>query len=145
MASGPRPAWHDRFQLAREEVGTIVRKVLPYLLVGVGLGAFIHGWVPESFFARYAGPDNPFAVPFAVLLGIPLYSNAAGVLPLVQALYEKGLGMGTLLAFMMAVVALSLPEMILLRRVLKPKLIASFIGIVAAGIVLVGYLFNAVL
>lgn len=144
-AGAPRLGWDDRFQLAREEVGTIVRKVLPYLLVGIGLGAVIHGWVPESFFSRYAGPENPFAVPFAVLLGIPLYSNAAGILPLVEALYDKGLGMGTLLAFMMAVVALSLPEMILLRRVLKPKLIAAFIGIVAGGIVLVGYLFNAVL
>jgi uncharacterized membrane protein YraQ (UPF0718 family) len=119
--------------------------VLPYLLAGIAVGAMIHGWVPQSFFARYAGPGNPFAVPFAVLIGIPLYSNAAGVLPLVEALYAKGLGMGTLLAFMMAVVALSLPEMILLRRVLKPKLIAAFIGVVAAGVLLVGYLFNAVL
>ena len=135
----------DRVEIAREEVGKIVRKVLPYLLLGIGVGAAIHGWVPESFFARYAGPGNPFAVPFAVLIGIPLYSNAAGVLPLVEALYAKGLAMGTLLAFMMAVVALSLPEMILLRRVLKPKLIAAFIGVVAAGILLVGYLFNAVL
>jgi hypothetical protein len=142
---GLRPEWRDRFALGREQVGTIVRKVMPYLLVGIGLGAVIHGWVPESFFARYAGPDNPLAVPLAVLLGIPLYSNAAGVLPLVEALYAKGLGMGTLLAFMMAVVALSLPEMILLRRVLKPKLIASFVGVVASGILLVGYLFNAVL
>jgi uncharacterized protein len=144
-AGGPRLEWGDRFALGREEVGKIVGKVLPYLLVGIGIGAVIHGWVPETFFARYAGPDNPLAVPFAVLLGIPLYSNAAGVLPLVEALYAKGLGMGTLLAFMMAVVALSLPEMILLRRVLKPKLIAAFIGVVAVGILLVGYLFNAVL
>lgn len=144
-AGGSALGWPERFGLGREEVATIVRKVLPYLLVGIGIGAAIHGWVPESFFARYAGPDNPFAVPFAVGLGIPLYSNAAGVLPLVEALYAKGLGMGTLLAFMMAVVALSLPEMILLRRVLRPKLIAAFIGIVAVGIVAVGYLFNAVL
>jgi uncharacterized membrane protein YraQ (UPF0718 family) len=144
-AGGPRPEWPERFALAREEVAKIVRKVLPYLLVGIGIGAAIHGWVPESFFARYAGPDNPFAVPFAVALGIPLYSNAAGILPLVEALYAKGLAMGTLLGFMMAVVALSLPEMILLRRVLKPRLIAAFVGIVAAGILIVGYLFNAVL
>jgi hypothetical protein len=130
--AGARPSWRERAELARDEVVKIVGKVLPYLLIGIGIGAVIHGWVPESFFARYAGPDNPLAVPFAVLLGIPLYSNAAGVLPLVEALYAKGLGMGTLLAFMMAVVALSLPEMILLRRVLKPKL-------------LVGYLFNLVL
>jgi len=112
---------------------------------GIGIGAVIHGWVPESFFVRYAGPDNPLAVPVAVLIGIPLYSNAAGVLPLIEALYAKGLAMGTLLAFMMAVVALSLPEIILLRRILKPPLIAAFVGIVGGGIVLVGYLFNAVL
>jgi uncharacterized membrane protein YraQ (UPF0718 family) len=144
-ATGRRLDWPERFELGREEVAKIVRKVLPYLLAGIALGAVIHGWVPQSFFARYAGPGNPLAVPFAVLLGIPLYSNAAGVLPLVEALYAKGLGMGTLLAFMMAVVALSLPEAILLRRVLKPKLIAAFIGVVAAGILAVGYLFNAVL
>jgi len=142
---GAQPRWRERTALARDEVVNIVRKVLPYLLLGIGLGAVVHGWVPQSFFERYAGPGNPFAVPFAVLLGIPLYSNAAGVLPLVEALYAKGLGMGTLLAFMMAVVALSLPEMILLRRVLKPQLIATFVAVVAAGILLVGYLFNLVL
>jgi uncharacterized membrane protein YraQ (UPF0718 family) len=142
---GMRPSFRERTELARQEAVRIIRKVLPFLLVGIGLGAVIHGWVPESFFARYAGPDNPLAVPFAVLLGVPLYSNAAGVLPLVEALYAKGLGMGTLLAFMMAVVALSLPEMILLRRVLRPRLIVAFIGVVAAGILLVGYLFNLVL
>jgi uncharacterized membrane protein YraQ (UPF0718 family) len=142
---GSRPTWSERAQMGREEVGKIVRKVLPYLLVGIGIGALIHGWVPESFFVRFAGPGNPLAVPVAVLLGIPLYSNAAGVLPLIEAPYDKGLAMGTLLAFMMAVVALSLPEMILLRRVLRPPLIAAFAGVVAAGILLVGYLFNAVL
>lgn len=140
-----RPSWRSRMELARGEVRRIVGKVLPYLLAGIALGAVIHGWVPQSFFERYAGPGQPLAVPLAVLMGIPLYSNAAGVLPLVEALYAKGLGMGTLLAFMMAVVALSLPEMILLRRVLRPTLIAAFIGIVATGILLVGYLFNAIL
>jgi uncharacterized membrane protein YraQ (UPF0718 family) len=144
-ASGPRMGWDDRLELGREEVAKIVRKVLPYLLAGIGIGAVIHGWVPESFFERYAGPGNPLAVPFAVLLGVPLYSNAAGVLPLVEALYAKGLGMGTLLAFMMAVVALSFPEMVLLRRVLKPRLIGAFVAVVATGILAVGYLFNAVL
>ena len=142
---GPRMTWRERAQMGREEVGKIIRKVLPYLLVGIGIGAVIHGWVPESFFVRYAGPGNALAVLVAVLIGIPLYSNAAGVLPLVEALYAKGLAMGTLLAFMMAVVALSLPEIILLRRILKPPLIAAFAGIVGGGIVLVGYLFNAVL
>lgn len=137
--------WDDRIQMGVEEVVTILKKIWPFLLVGIGLGAVIHGWAPEDFFATYAGADNPFAVLIAVAIGVPLYSNAAGVLPLVDALYDKGLPMGTLLAFMMAVVALSLPELILLRRVLKPRLIATFVGIVAAGIVAVGYLFNAVL
>ena len=137
--------WDDRIQMGIEEVGTIMKKIWPYLLVGIGLGAAIHGWAPADFFTKYAGKGNPFAVLIAVVIGIPLYSNAAGILPLVDALHDKGLPMGTLLAFMMAVVALSLPEMILLRRVLKPKLIATFVGVVGLGIVGVGYLFNAVL
>jgi len=137
--------WDDRIQMGVEEVGSILRKIWPYLLVGIGLGAVIHGWAPEEFFARYAGSGNPLAVPLAVLIGVPLYSNAAGVLPLVEALHDKGLPMGTLLAFMMAVVALSLPELILLRRVLKPRLIATFVVVVAIGIIAVGYLFNALL
>ncbi len=145
MASGVKLSWRDRVELGREEVVSIVRKVFPYLLVGIALGAIIHGWVPTSFFLRFAGSGNPLAVPVAVLIGVPLYSNAAGVMPLVDVLHQKGLEMGTLLAFMMSVVALSLPEMILLRRVLKPPLIAGFVGVVAAGIVCVGYLFNAVL
>jgi len=135
----------DRVAMGIEEVGTILRKIWPYLLVGIGLGAVIHGWVPTEFFTTYAGPGSTFGVLVAVGIGIPLYSNAAGIMPLVQALYEKGLPMGTLLAFMMAVVALSLPEMILLRRVLKPQLLAAYVGVVATGIVAVGYLFNAVL
>ncbi len=138
-------SWADRFQMGREEVVTILRRIWPYLLIGVGLGALIHGWAPEDFFARFAGPENPFGVLIAVLVGIPLYSNAAGILPIVDALYAKGLPMGTLLAFMMATVALSLPEMILLRRVLKPRLIAIFVAVTGAGIIAVGYLFNAIL
>ena len=137
--------WDDRIQMGIEEVVSILRKIWPYLLVGIGLGAVIHGWAPQDFFARYAGPDNPFAVLIAVLIGIPLYSNAAGILPLIDALYAKGMPMGTLLAFMMATVALSLPEMILLRRVLRPKLIAVFVSVTAIGIIGVGYLFNAIL
>jgi uncharacterized membrane protein YraQ (UPF0718 family) len=137
--------WDDRIQMGVEEVGLILRKIWPYLLVGIALGAAIHGWAPEDFFTRYAGSGNPFAVLIAVLIGIPLYSNAAGILPLVEALHDKGLPMGTLLAFMMAVVALSLPELILLRRVLKPPLIATFVAVTGAGIVAVGYLFNAVM
>ena len=137
-------SWEDRLELGRSEVRTIISKIWPYLLVGIGVGAAIHGWAPEDFFVRFAGPDNPLAVPLAAVLGIPLYSNAAGIMPLVEALYEKGLALGTVLAFMMSVVALSLPEMILLRRVLKPKLLAAFVGVVAVGIVTTGLLFNLV-
>jgi hypothetical protein len=144
-ATDVRPTPSERIQMGRAEVIKIVRKVLPYLLVGIALGALIHGWAPQALFERFAGPGNPLAVPFAVLIGIPLYSNAAGVLPLVEALHEQGIQMGTLLAFMMSVVSLSLPEMILLRRVLKPPLIAAFIAVVAVGILIVGYLFNAIL
>ncbi|HYN68175.1 MAG TPA: permease [Ornithinibacter sp.] len=135
----------QRVQMGTEEVGTILRKIWPYLLVGIGLGAVIHGWAPEDFFTRYAGSDNAFGVLVAVLIGIPLYSNAAGILPLVEALHDKGLPMGTLLAFMMAVVALSLPEMILLRRVLKPQLLVIYVAVVGTSIVAVGYLFNILL
>jgi uncharacterized membrane protein YraQ (UPF0718 family) len=135
----------ERLQIGAEEVGSILRKIWPYLLVGIGLGAVVHGWVPTAVFTTYAGADNVFGVLVAVGIGVPLYSNAAGIMPLVEALHDKGLPMGTLLAFMMAVVALSLPEMILLRRVLKPQLLAAYVGVVAAGIVTVGYLFNALL
>ena len=135
----------QRVQMGIEEVGSILRKIWPYLLVGIGLGAVIHGWAPEDFFTTYAGAGNAFAVLIAVGIGIPLYSNAAGILPLVEALHDKGLPMGTLLAFMMSVVALSLPEMILLRRVLKPQLLTIYIAVVGSSIVAVGYLFNFLL
>jgi uncharacterized membrane protein YraQ (UPF0718 family) len=136
-------SWDDRLTMAREEVVSILRKVWPYLLVGIGVGAVIHGWAPEAWFAEHA--TGPLGVPIAVGLGVPLYSNAAGVMPLVEVLHDKGMPMGTLLAFMMSVVALSLPEMILLRRVLKPQLIATYVGIVASGILATGLLFNLVL
>lgn len=135
----------QRIVMGVEEVATILRKIWPYLLVGIGLGALIHGWVPTEFFTTYASSDNPFGVLVAVAIGVPLYSNAAGIMPLVEVLYSKGMPMGTVLAFMMSVVALSLPEMILLRRVLQPKLLGLFIAVVATGIVVVGYLFNAIL
>lgn len=135
----------ERIQMGAEEVATILHKIWPYLLVGIGLGAVVHGWVPTDFFTSYAGAGNAFGVLVAVLMGIPLYSNAAGIMPLVQTLYDKGLPMGTLLAFMMAVVALSLPEMILLRRVLRPQLLGAYAAVVGTGIVAVGYLFNALL
>ena len=137
--------WSDRLMYARDYVFDILKRVWPYVLVGIGLGAGIHGYVPTDFLAAYAGKDNFFAVPIAVLMGVPLYSNAAGVIPLVAALQEKGMAMGTVLAFMMAVTALSLPEMIILRNVLKPRLIGVFVGIVATSIIIVGYLFNALL
>lgn len=135
----------QRVQMGTEEVGSILRKIWPYLLVGIGLGAVIRGWAPEDLFTQYAGEGATFGVLIAVAIGIPLYSNAAGILPLVEALYDKGLPMGTLLAFMMAVVALSLPEMILLRRVLKPQLLAIYVAVVGSSIVVVGYLFNYLL
>jgi uncharacterized membrane protein YraQ (UPF0718 family) len=145
VVPGQRLTWSDRVAMGREEVATILRKVWPYLLAGIGLGAVIHGWAPADFFTRAAGPDNPFGPLVAVAIGVPLYSNAAGILPLVEVLYAKGMAIGTVLAFMMSVVALSLPELILLRRVLRPPLLAAFIGVVATAIVATGYLFNAIL
>jgi uncharacterized protein len=135
-------SWDDRLAMGRAEVATIVRKIWPYVVVGIGLGAVIHGWVPADWFA--ANATGLLGVPLAVLLGIPLYTNAAGVLPLADALYAKGMPIGTVLAFMMSVVALSLPEMILLRRVLHPKLIATFVAVVAGGILATGILFNLI-
>jgi uncharacterized protein len=141
----PEQTWRERLTYARDYVGEIVGKVWPYVIVGIGIGAVMHGYVPNDFLVKYAGPGNPFAVPIAVLIGVPLYSNAAGVIPLVSVLVEKGMAMGTVLAFMMAVVGLSLPEAIILRKVLKPKLIAVYFGVNAVGIIAIGYLFNAVL
>jgi uncharacterized protein len=135
----------DRLTLGLQSVRAIVGKVWPYILVGIAVGAGIHGYVPQDFMAALMGKDAWWAVPLAVVIGVPLYANAAGVIPIVQALLAKGAALGTVLAFMMSVIALSLPEMIILRKVLKPRLIVAFVGIVAAGILLVGYVFNAVL
>ena len=140
-----QPTWVERIALGREEVRSILGRIWPYLLAGIALGAAIHGWVPTNFFTHVAGPGNPLAVPIAVILGLPFYSNAAGTLPLIEAVHAKGMAMGTSLALMMSIVALSLPEMILLRRVLKPRLLAIYVGIVASGIVAIGFLFNAVI
>jgi len=137
--------WSDRVQMGKQEVATIIGKVWPFLLVGIALGALLHGWAPQDLFAKWAGNGNPFGVLVAVLLGIPLYSNAAGAIPLVEVLHSKGMAMGTVLAFMMSIVALSLPEMILLRRVLKLPLIGVFVAVVGSGIIATGYMFNAVL
>ena len=135
----------ERIDFAKNEVKTIMRKVSLYVLIGIGIGAFIHGYVPIGFLAEIAGKDSLLAVPVSVMIGIPLYSNAAGTIPIVQALMDKGMALGTALAFMMSVTALSLPEMVILRKVLKPKLIGIFVGIMFVSIVLVGLLFNAVI
>ena len=122
----------------------IVGRVWLYVLLGIAVGAGIHGYVPENFMASIMGKNAWWSVPLAVVIGVPMYSNAAGIIPVVQALLDKGAALGTVLAFMMAVIGLSLPETIILRRVLKPTLIAVFIGVVGTGILLVGYLFNVV-
>jgi len=138
-------SWIERFQAGRHHVKEIVGKVWPYILVGIALGAGIHGFVPEDFMASFMGKDVWWAVPAAVVLGVPMYTNAAGIIPIVEALIGKGAALGTVLAFMMAVIALSAPEMIILRKALKPTLIATFAGVVATGILIVGYVFNWVL
>ena len=135
-------SWPERLREGLGHVRSIVGKVWLYIVLGVGAGAGIHGYVPENFMASLMGESAWWSVPAAVLLGVPMYSNAAGILPVVQALLGKGAALGTAMAFMMSVIALSAPEMIILRKVLKPRLIAVFAGVVAAGIVLVGYVFN---
>jgi uncharacterized membrane protein YraQ (UPF0718 family) len=126
-----------------EAIRDVVGKVWPYVLAGIAVGAGVHGYVPEGLLAGIMGKSAWWSVPAAVLIGVPMYSNAAGIIPIVQALLEKGAALGTVLAFMMAVIALSLPEMVILRKVLRPKLIATFVGVVASGILMVGFLFNA--
>jgi hypothetical protein len=138
----PEMTWRERLYYAEMYTWNIIKKVWPYILLGVGVGAWIHGYVPADFLAQYAGADKWYAVPLAVIVGIPLYSNAAGVIPLVSALTEKGVAIGTTLAFMMAVTALSLPEFMILKKVMKTKLIIIFASIVGLGIILTGYLFN---
>ncbi len=137
--------WDERVRFGIDAVKDIVLKVWPYVTIGIAVGAGIHGYVPENFLAGIMGKEAWWAVPVAVLIGVPMYSNAAGVIPIVQALLSKGAAFGTVLAFMMAVIAISTPEVIILRKVLKPRLIAVFIGVVTVGIILVGYLFNMVL
>jgi len=123
----------------------IVGKVWPFVLAGIAVGAGIHGFVPQDFMASIMGKGAWWSVPLAVLIGVPMYSNAAGIIPIVQALLGKGAALGTVLAFMMSVIGLSLPEMVILRKVLRPPLVGTFVGVVAVGILLVGYLFNLVL
>lgn len=135
----------DRVEAGFASVREIVGRVWPYILAGIAIGAIIHGYVPEALMASIMGKDAWWSVPLAVVIGVPMYTNAAGVIPIVQALLAKGAALGTVLAFMMSVIALSLPEMVILRKVLKTRLIATFIAVVAAGILLVGYVFNALL
>lgn len=132
----------ERFAYAGEHVGDILKRIWLYLLIGIAIGGAIHGWAPEEILAKYAGSDNPMSVVIAVLCGIPLYSNALGTIPIAEALIGKGVGLGTALAFMMAVTALSVPEMVLLRKVMKPRLIAIFVLTATVGILLVGWMFN---
>ncbi|MGD1821791.1 MAG: permease [Pleomorphochaeta sp.] len=138
----PEMGIKERVDFAWQNVKDIVQRVWIFLLIGIGIGALIHGYAPAELLSKYAGPDNPFAVLVAVIIGVPLYSNALGTIPIAEALIAKGVGIGTALSFMMATTALSLPEMILLRKVIKPKLIAAFLIITAVAIVIVGYLFN---
>ena len=141
----PSLTWKQRIDYAKNYTVGIIKKVWIYIIIGIGIGAWIHGYVPTDFLAQYAAADKWYAVPLAVLIGIPLYSNAAGVIPLVGVLTEKGVSMGTSLAFMMAVTGLSLPEFMILKKVMKVKLIVIFASIVGIGIIFTGYLFNFVL
>lgn len=139
-----KPTWKERCLGAWNDTTEILYKVWIYVVVAIGIGAWIHGFVPQGFFVEYLGKGQWYSVPLATLLGIPLYSNAAGVIPIISALFEKGVPLGTALAFMMAVTALSFPEFVILRRVLKPRLLVTFGGVVAVGIIVTGFVFNAV-
>ncbi len=138
----PDTSWRGRLAFAKKETREIVGRIWKYVLIGIAVGAFLHGFVPAEFLARYASADNPLAVPLAALLGIPLYSSASGVIPVVESLIGKGVPIGTVLALMMSVAAISLPEMIILRKVLRPQLIATFTAILFIAFVGVGYAFN---
>jgi uncharacterized membrane protein YraQ (UPF0718 family) len=143
--SATRKTWRGRLDEGRLAVRDTLLRVWPFIVLGIAAGAGIHGYVPTDALSSFMGRDAWWAVPAAVLLGVPMYSNAAGIIPIVQALLGKGAALGTVLAFMMSVIALSLPELIILRKVLRVPLLAAFVAIVAAGILAVGFLFNAVL
>jgi uncharacterized protein len=140
-----KTSFPEKIEYARDYTADLLKKIWPYVIIGIGLGGIVHGYIPTELVVKYAGRDNPFAVLVAVLIGIPLYSNAAGMIPVVQALVGKGMAMGTVLAFMMSVTAISFPEAVILKNVLKMPLILTFFGIVTIGIIIVGYLFNAIL
>lgn len=139
----PNLTVQERLTFAKEQMLDTFKKVFPYILVGVGIGAMIHNWIPETWVEALLGSDNPFGVILATLVGVPMYADIFGTIPVAEALLSKGAQLGTVLSFMMAVTTLSLPSLIMLRKAVKPKLLAIFIGVCAAGIVLVGYLFNA--
>ena len=143
-ADGHKPTLAERVDAALAETREIVGRVWKWVILGVAVGAGVHGWVPTEFFATYAGPDNPFAVVVATVVGVPLYSNAAGVIPIAEALWAKGMATGTVMAFMMGTVALSIPEFVLLKRVLKGPLLGLFFGTVTIAIMIVGFLFNII-
>lgn len=132
----------DRLVFAKDQVTSTFKKVFPYILIGVGIGAIIHNWIPEGWVASVLGSRNPFGVVLATLLGVPMYADIFGTIPVAEALLFKGAQLGTVLAFMMAVTTLSLPSMIMLRKAVKPKLLGTFIAICTVGIIIVGYLFN---
>lgn len=143
--AGSHLTLRERISLALGESKDIMAQVWLYIVVGIAVGGFIHGYVPEDFFVQYAGPQNPLAVPVAVLIGIPLYSNAAGTIPIIQALMAKGMATGTALVLMMSITALSFPQLLILRKVVKTKLLAMLVGIFAVSFVIIGYLFNYLL
>ena len=142
-AEVPEMTRNERISYSKEQVKDIIQRVWLYVLIGVGIGAAIHNWIPQSFIENVVGGNNPFAVMLATVVGIPMYADIFGTLPIAEALFAKGVGVGTVLSFMMAVTALSLPSMIMLSKVVKPKLLAIFVSIVSAGIIIIGYLFNA--
>jgi len=135
---------HERSSYSKQQVKDIIKKVWLYILIGVGIGAAIHNWIPQSIVENVIGENNPFAVLLATAIGVPMYADIFGTIPIAEALFAKGVGVGTVLSFMMAVTALSLPSMILLSKVVKPKLLVIFVAIVSIGILIIGYLFNAI-
>ena len=140
--ASPTLTQKERLVYAKDQVAETFKKVFPYILIGVGIGAVIHNWIPESWFVAVLGSHNPFGVILATIIGIPMYADIFGTIPIAEALLGKGAQLGTVLAFMMGVTTLSLPSMIMLRKAVKPKLLGVFIAICALGIIVVGYLFN---
>ena len=141
----PTVSWKERLSEAQFQAVEILKSVWIYVVVGIAIGAGIHGYAPTELISQWAGRDNSFAVPVATLIGVPLYTNVAGVLPIAEALVNKGMPLGTVLSFTMAVTALSLPQMIILKKVLRPQLLTIFVGLTTFGIIIVGYLFNTLL